>query len=750
MIYARKLTHTALAASACAAALSGAAATAQDQTPAPSEQAQTPPAAPSDQKDKPDAKGSTTVQAVTVTAEQGGFKSAIDRKSYDLTKDLQTQAGAPIGDALRNLPGVDVDVQGNVSIRGDSNVVILVDGKPSSLFSGPGRAQVLESLPADQYERAEVLTNPSAQFSPNGSAGIINLISKKSHRPVSSGSVRAMAGTSDDWRIAASGNYIAGPLSLTLNAGLAHNVARGGKTSTREGFDNSGAPIFTSVEAEDLRNTQLFKYLTGGVDYDLDPKTRLSANLHYFEGNQIGKGPAPISEENGAGVPVLIDRRVEQNSYPLDDAGADLSYRRTFDGDQHDLTLSVSSDRLVFSGIARYADDDILPAIPDSFDAVLAHTVTITSSVKADYEQPMPKGGQLKAGYELDDENDRFNNSGFEGAPSPAGPLDPAQTDLFHFDRTIQALYTTYQQPFGKFTVLGGLRYETSRISLDQETQHLAGASEEWRLYPSLHLSYQIDDAQQLTASYSQRIQRPDAQNFNPFRAVSDALDVSQGNPNLKPQQTQDYELGYQYKHGQTYYLATLYYKDNREGVTLVEQPLSGGVILTTQENLASSRNGGLELVASGQLFKTVSYNVSADAAWTQIDATPLEFQRRETGEALSGRGTISWQATPNDVFQANGFLHGKFFFAQGYERRPGALFLGYRHKFDPHLSLFVTGIDVLDSLKQRAFIDTPLLHDDTSFGLRTRAVLVGLTYSFGGATKKDPQFDFGSGGGPH
>ncbi len=755
MIYGRKLM---LAASACAAALlsDASAATAQDQPPPPTPagQTQAPPPAPSDQKDKtpekPADKGSTTVQGVTVTGERGGFKSAIDRKSYDLTKDLQTQAGAPIGDALRNLPGVNVDVQGNVSIRGDSNVVILVDGKPSSLFSGPGRAQVLESLPADQYERAEVLTNPSTEFSPNGSAGIINLISKKSHGAASSGSVRAMEGTNDHWRLGASANYVSGPISLTLNAGEAYNLLRGGRTDTREGFDSSGAPTFSSFDAENLRNVQVFGFASAGLDDDLDDKTRLSLGLHSFHGSQAGDGPSPISEDNGAGVPVLIDDRVEHNTFPVADEEADLSWRRTFDGDQHDLTLSVSSNRLTISALDNYADVNVLPALPDSFEAILFDSVAVNNTVKADYERPMPKGGQLKAGYELDDENDRYNNTGFQSAPTPTGPLDPAETDLFHFDRAIQAIYTTYQQPFGKFTVLGGLRYETNRIDLDQETQHITGSRVEARLYPSLHVSYQIDDTQQLTASYSRRIERPDAQNFNPFRGVLGPLSLSQGNPALLPQQTQDYELGYQYKQGQSYYLATLYYKDNREGVTPVEQDIGNGVILTTQENLASSRSGGLELVASGKLFKTITYSLSADGAWNQIDATPLGFPNRETGYSLSGNGTIAWQATPGDLIQANGFIVGKRLTAQGYQQPGGVLFLGYRHKFDPHLSLFVTGIDVMNTMRFHTVLDTPTLREDIALQFRQRALLVGLTYSFGGATKRDPQFDFGAGGGPH
>ncbi|HWE47110.1 MAG TPA: TonB-dependent receptor [Caulobacteraceae bacterium] len=711
-------------------------------------EAQSAPAAPPAQPAPPQpaaAPPATTVQGVTVTSEQGGFKSAIDRKSYDLTKDIQAQAGGTIGDALNGLPGVSVDVQGNISIRGDANVQILVDGKPSGLFTGPGRAQVLQTLPADQYERAEVLTNPSTQYSPNGSAGIINLISKKTRKPTRSGSLRVMDGSSQHWRLGGAANYVAGPLSFNINAGLANNRIDGGKSTTSEGFDAAGTPTFKSIDADQVTDVQRFRFGTAGVDYDLDAKTRVSAGLQYFGGEEGGNGPSPIRVFDGAGAPTLIEDRAEHISFPLSDLTGSLSLRRTFDGDQHDLTLSASAERMTLSAPDYYTDVGILPALPQSFEAVLYDSVSLKNSVKADYERPMPRGGQWKAGYELDDERDQQSHSGFINAPTPNGPLDPAQNNRFHFNQTIQALYTTYQQPFGKATVLAGLRYETTSLDIDQETQHLTRSRTDGRLYASLHLSYQIGDAQSVTASYSQRIERPQPQDYDPFRAVLGPLAQSQGNPDLRPQQTADYELGYQYKRGQTYYLATLYYKDNREGVTPVEQDLGNGVILTTQENLASSRSGGLELAASGKLVKTVTYNVSADAAWNQIDATPLGFAQRRTGESLSGRGTISWQATPNDVIQANGFLNGKQLTAQGYNQPGGAMFLGYRHKFDPHLSLFVTALDVFNTLSYRQVFDTATLHQEQILQFRQRALLVGLTYSFGGAVKQDPQFDFGT-----
>jgi outer membrane receptor protein involved in Fe transport len=755
MNYGRKLTlaelsrFVVLAAPAWFALVSPNASVAQAQP-----QTQTPPPAPSDGKDAT-SKDGATVQGVTVTARTDDFRSAIDRKSYDITKDLQAQAGAPIADALRNLPGVQVDTQGNVSIRGDADVTILVDGKPSSQFEGPGKAQALQSLPADQYERVEMMTNPSAEFSPNGSAGILNLISKTSHKPTDSGSVRAMLGADGRWNLGLNATYHADKATYTLSAGQVHNVLVLNTEAHREGFNSAGAPTFSTVESVSDKGDPLFTFGRAAVDYDFDAQSRLSANLHAFSAALDTRGLQSIVNGGGGGAqngPGAANDESNSGSLGIVSLGGEISYRRNFSGDQHDLTLSVSRDRESRNFSAHFDDADLIPPPPDLFNTQLSSALLYRSVVKADYEQPMPASGQFKAGYEFDNEDDRFSDSDFNDAAPPAGPLGPGQTNLFRFNRTIQAFYATYQQPLGKWTVLGGLRLETSHIDIDQATQHLTSNQQDWRLYPTLHLAYEIDDAQQLTASYSQRIERPAPEAFNPARelTIQGPLDLSAGNPDLRPQQTQSYELGYQYKKGASYYLATLFYKDNSDGLTPVEEEFGGGVVVTTQENFARSRSGGLELAASGKIGASLTYNVSGDASWNQLDATPLGFQTRQTGFALAGRGSINWQATANDLFQINGNLQSRQLTAQGFIGSTGQLFAGYRHKLSPQLTLFVVGQDLLNSERYRVTLDTPALKSDSDLRQRSRAILIGLTWSFGGATKRDPDFDFGGGGGPH
>lgn len=178
--------------------------------------------------------------------------------------------------------------------------------------------------------------------------------------------------------------------------------------------------------------------------------------------------------------------------------------------------------------------------------------------------------------------------------------------------------------------------------------------------------------------------------------------------------------------------------------MTSVTRDIGGGVLLTTRENLGESRNGGLELVANGRLTPKVTYNVSGNAFWNEIDARALGFTGTRSGTTLSGRANLNWQATPKDFLQINAFTSGKRLTPQGSRSAIQMVNLGYRRKLNDKLSFVVTAQDVLDSFKDDTIIDTPLLRDRTERRPQVRAVFVGFTWLFGGGKQREPGFDFG------
>jgi outer membrane receptor protein involved in Fe transport len=276
-------------------------------------------------------------------------------------------------------------------------------------------------------------------------------------------------------------------------------------------------------------------------------------------------------------------------------------------------------------------------------------------------------------------------------------------------------------------------------------TTGFRGSNDFSRIYPSLHLSWKLDDSRELRASYSERIARPLASDYNPFHLYRDPFNFTAGNPNLKPQETHSFELGGQYRKGFTYYLATLYFRDNEKGVTDVVTDLGDGVLLTTKQNLTRSRNGGLELIAVGRLGSKLSYQVRGDAFHNEIDAAGLGFAGTRSDWTISGGGSLTYQMTPKDQFQLVGQLTGKRLTPQGYHEPLGLLFGGYRHQFNKDWTLSVSGRDLLNSYRDTLVIDTPALRDRVVTRVKLRAVFLQLTYSFGSGPRKDTGIDYGT-----
>lgn len=714
--------------------------------PAPS----TPPAAARQQPARPPAqpaKPPATVGEVTVTGQGQEVRTSVDRRSYSVTGDLQATSGS-IGDALRNIPSVEVDVQGNLSLRGDPNVTVMIDGKPSGMFTGQGRADALQRIPADQIERVEVMTNPSAAFNPEGTAGVINLVTKKARGVGASGTVRAQYGSTGRYNGAVSGGYNSRKLSLTGDLGYRHDKQHSQGLDERRRIDPaSGQTIGATVQKSDFYGAGDFWNGSGRVDYDIDDKNRLSAGLSFFDQDfdnrtfehfeGSGVGGASAFDRLGRTTPLFSNREL---------TGA---WRRKFSGEEHELSVDLSYERSLFRIHREYRNTNRAPAAPDVFEDISGRDLQRQTEVKVDYKRPLPDDAKLNLGYALQYDDNDYANFGARGA-SPASLVpDPQLIDRFLFEQQVHAVFGTYERPFGDITAKVGLRLEQVMVDLSQLTLLRQDENDYANAYPSLHLGYKLSDSQQLTFAYSHRIQRPQARELNPFRVYQDALNFREGNPGLEPALTRSYEAAWQYRANQTFYLATLYFRDRENEATDVVVDLGGGALLTRRENLGKSRNGGLELVANGRFSPKLSYNVSGNIYWAEIEAQNLGFTGSRSGTSVSGRANLNWQVTPKDFVQLNVFAHGKQLIPQGYREGTGMLNIGYRHKFNDKLSAFVQAQDVLDTFRFNLILDTPNLQGRAERRQSSRGVFVGLSYNFGGAgRRRQPEgFDFGGGG---
>jgi len=688
-----------------------------------------------------------TVEGVTVTGQSQNIRTDIDRRSYDISKDLQTNTGS-IADALRNVPSVQVDVQGNVSLRGDPNVTIMIDGKPSSLFKGPARGQLLQQLPAGSFERVEVMTNPSAAYRPDGAAGIINLIPKKAKAVGRAGSVRVMAADADHGGAGINLSSVGKTLTLTGDLSWQHEKQQVTVKDTRSALDPSSGRFLDSHQQVDISQDLDVLFGRAAFDYDPDSKTRISGELRGTGIWVDATDNTVFSGLTAGGLPTGFTRAGDQG-LTRGDVAVNGSWRRKFGSEpDHELVVDLTQERTT----DKRTRTDLLSAtgaLATRAEDIHYDSTADQSHVKVDYTLPLATADKLKAGYELEYDRDLFVNTGLTGPTATTLAPDLTLTDTFRFHQAINGVYLTYQHALGdKLSVLGGLRVEDTQIDIDDVTSRFTGSNDDTRFYPSLHLTWKQSDTDQITASYAERIQRPQPGDYNPFRVYQDPFNFRAGNPNLKPQLTHSFELGFQHRQGFTYYLATLYWRDNERGVTDVVSDLGGGVLLTTRENLSRSRNGGLELVASGRFASKFSYQVSTNAFWNEIDAHQLGFAGTRSDWTISGQGALTWQATAKDLFQVVGQLTGKRLTPQGYHEPLGLLFAGYRHKFNNDWSLFISARDLLASYKDVLVVDTPSLHDRVETNVKLRSVFIGFTYSFGGgAGRKDPGIDYGGAG---
>ena len=723
------------------------------QTPAPAApaqaqgQTQTPPPAPAatPQEEAP-AEEAAALDDVVVSAQPNEVRTSIDSISYSLANDLQAATGT-LAEALRNVPSVEVDQDGNVSLRGDANVTILVDGRPSSQFNGPSRGQLVQQIPASQYARIEVMTNPSAAYSPEGSGGVINLISKPNTPRVgqtTTGSLRANIGDGGRYNFGGSIAHVIGKTTLSADVGVRHDAFLQEVERTRTRLDTGSGQFLESRQTQDIDGDSDNTFVRFAVEHNLDDKTQITGDIRHvdvdsfadsldlYEADAAGGGLAAAYERNSGG------------GFSGTFSGGSARVLRRFNDQGHEWSNEIRYDRNRFVFGFDTEVDQQIPALPLSYETIENRNRQNQIGFTSAYVRPTADGGRFRAGYELQAVNLELDNFVARGPAPNALVIDPIVSNEFHVDQQVHAVYATFERPFGeKFSGQFGLRLEQAYIDLDQVTTNIQASNDYFRAYPTMHLQYTINDGETLRGSYSRRIQRPGPQDLNPFLTYQDNFNYRAGNPDLLPQETDSFELTWQKRVTPAFYQATLYYRDTQDAFTPVTTDLGTGIFLTRPENLGSSRSMGLELVANGQLHSTLRYNASINAFRQEIDAAGLAGASDSSGESVSGRLTLNWTPTQDDFIQVSGIWTGDQLLAQGVREQSTLVNLGYRRKLNQDWSFQATVRDLFDDFGSTTTIATPTFTDTTRQTFGGRAAYIGLTWSFGSGQRRPEQFDF-------
>jgi outer membrane receptor protein involved in Fe transport len=268
-------------------------------------------------------------------------------------------------------------------------------------------------------------------------------------------------------------------------------------------------------------------------------------------------------------------------------------------------------------------------------------------------------------------------------------------------------------------------------------------------LYPTLHLSYDVGEGRRLTASYSKRVNRPFFVDVNPYRQSNSPQSAAQGNPDLKPELTDSFEVGFERRKGPSILLATLYYRSTTDAITVLATDLGDGVLLAQRANAGERQNAGLELVKTGKLNAKLTYNLSANLYWSRIQSPNLGVNVNRSATTGFGRANLNWQVTPNDFVQVNLFANGKTLYPQGYGAPTASGNIGWRHKVNDKVSWMLVAQDPFDTLRNKLVLDAP----DGAIRRRARFNSQVFTFTivknFGGGKPRDPNFEFAPGGAP-
>ena len=679
------------------------------------------------------------VESVVVTARKLNVETLIDRKVYSLESDLQSAFGT-VSDVLTAIPSIDVDTDGVVSLRGDSNVLILVDGKPSPLFSGPSAGDNLQSIPAKDIERIEVITNPPAQFKADGTAGVINIITRKHHDEGTTGSVQASLGSGGRSMVGGNVSHTSGPLSVTLNATYRHDVKVRLLQSDLTAVDPlTGQPTHnTSVTHETIRRSN--PPIDLSVRYAFNEHQSLNASLTRTGRaglrtyTQLNDGLAPDNSllEATQRLSTGHDREVIVDSK--------LGFTQLLARAGETVEVSLHHSGSTESEHYDYSNQSLLPAAPGVYNNFGFHDESAESEAGLDYVLPLSKTRKFKAGGSFEQEDYLYRAAGYTIDPLSAAPVENLLLrDEFVHWRQIVSLYATLQTTLGAWSALGGVRAEYSRAEGRQLTVAVATATHEFALYPSLHVERSLSEQSTLSFGASRRVTRPDPGSLDPYVDREYLPNLYAGNPNLRPQYTQSYEAGYAYEGGGWSGALTGYYRHNLDSTTLLIQNLGNGVTLQTHTNLPRNDSSGFEFSSTGRLLPKLVYSVSGNAFYAQIDATALGTPGLRSTTGINGKLKLDWRPSATDSAQISVNRNDRRLTPQGSVGAFTVTNLGWRHVLRPTLTAVATLSDAFNGQRYARSSTTPTFVSQSLRMVRGRVLYVGLVQTFGTSRKEKP-----------
>jgi len=678
------------------------------------------------------------VDEVTIEGKRSTYTQTIDKKIFTVGDDLTSSSGS-VSDLMQNIPSLQVDMEGNVSLRGSENVQILINGKPSAMM-GKNRSMVLQQLPANSIERIEIITNPSAKYKPDGTAGIINLILKKEHKEGFNGTVTGNMGNKNRYNSSMALNYNTGGVNLFGSYGFRLDRRDRYSKDDRIKYDTLTGENSELMQSIDSKARPTSHIAQAGIEWEINDKNSIEASVNY---NQMSFIREEISFNQNSDLNHLLTNKYNRYRYDVEyqkEIEATAKYIRKIGKDQ-ELSIDYTHNNSQEQEENKFTNEYFVPVKPNSKDNTLIYQADYENLLRVNYLRPLQgKDAELELGYELEADKSDLNFK-VDSLNGSIWTTDKTKSNQFIFDETVHSIYATEKQSFGKFGVMAGLRAEQSLVTSHLITIDSLVVNNYFSIYPTLHTSFNIDDDSQWQLNYSKRINRPEGDDLNPFPEYRDPYNLRAGNPKLRPEQIHSIETGYLYHGNSNTYSGTIYYRYTYNTMTEITRYINNSVLLTTKENLKSSSATGAEAIINHVFGKFGTVNLNINGYLNKLDASNLGYSGSKTSFSLNTALNNNCNITKLFMLQINMRYNSVIQTPQG-ERQPTFIVnTGARYEvFKRKASLMLTVSDLFDSYRNRTIINIPELHREMESRRSPRIFYLGFAYYFGSSEKKSKE----------
>ncbi len=669
---------------------------------------------------------SKNLKSVEVVGERNDFNNQLDKKTYTVGKNI-TNIGGSATDILQNIPSVNVDIDGKVSLRGSENVTVLIDGKPSTL-TGANRQAILQQLPANAISEVEIITNPSAKYDADGMAGIINIKTKKDKLKGFNANTQATAGTNDKYSFNIGLNNRTSKYNLFGNYSYRHERRNG--FGNNEQFNRFDTIKYSFKSNNDGYNLNDFHTGRVGIEYYLNNHNTVSLSTGIS--SNISSKPEAINYNYFDSVGSFT-QNFKRNNFSTDNnltLDASLDYKRTTPKNKSEFTASATISSNVRNANEAYKNNNDIIASQRN-----TNTANFTNFIaQVDYIYPL-KNGKFETGAK---NTNRIIDNNQQGYRYNFGNSEYWQDSLisnhFIYNENVSAAYAIYTGKKQKFDYQVGLRSELTKIDGNSKTTLTTFNNNYFNFFPSGFVKYALSKTQDLQIGYSRRVNRPGFETLNPFIDYSDSVNLRQGNPKIKPEYIHSLELNYLTQINKLNFSATLYYRytDNMIARYRSVNPATGQSLMT-YFNFNSSENTGLEAIIRYSFTKLGNLMLSGNWYRNVINGNNVLSDLQSDITTWNVRFTYNLPLPKAFYFQSNGMYMAPMKFGQATISGMSGVDIGLRKDFMK--SKMQLGLNLSDVFNIRQFnmvIEGSNFNSEAMRKRESRILTFSLTYRFG------------------